>query len=120
MSLFKVWSEDKLNKKFGGGGRGMGGFGIDRYITFIACVTKSFILLLFVLHNNFSLSAYIFNGKKYLPHSQSNRFYYWPGMNCFRLMPNLSPTPQGKRYMQMRDGYAVPAVARQLAGKIEF
>ena len=43
MSLFKVWSEDKLNKKFGGGGGGMGGFGIDRYITFIACVTKSFI-----------------------------------------------------------------------------
>ena len=87
----------------------MGGFGIDRYITFIACVTKSFIYYFLCCIITFTF------GKKYLPHSQSNSFYYWPGMNCFRLMPNLSPTPQGKRYMQMRDGYAVPAVARQLA-----
>ena len=43
MSLFKVWSEDKLNKKFGGGG-GHGRFWKwPVHITFIACVTKSFI-----------------------------------------------------------------------------
>ena len=58
--------------------------------------------------------------KKYLPHSQRNSFYYWPGMNCFRLMPNLSSATQGERYMQMRDAHAVPAVAKQLAigGKV--